>query len=374
MAKFVRHIILFMLPLLLLAAVITIPVWESRELNPIIVNAKKQRDNHNCVIGLGYNEQTSYYKLLNANYYGAPIISLGTSRVMQFKNGFFSSEFYNCGGAVGGNYNEYKNFLENLNYTPEIVIVGLDAWVFNDAWNYNCAAYESFQTIDEVDRGAISLMKSIFMDWRSGKWKIADLNNYPGNVGFNGRVKDNGFMYDGSYYYGDIYRNPLSSEDYEFVDTYDRISTGTRRFEWGDHIDEDTLRQLENLLNYCKDNDIYVIGFSAPFAPSIYDRMMNSGNYRYIDEMNPACMEIFNDYGFEYFNYIDGESLDSTDEFFIDGFHGSEIVYAKILKDMASHNSIIAKYVDVDRIDESLNNAYSSYVIENPFTRVSLPN
>lgn len=376
MAKFIRNIILFILPLLLLVAV-TIPVFfmarGTGEFNSITESAEEQRKNHNCVIGLGYNEQTTYYKLLNANYYHAPIISLGTSRVMQFKEVFFSSEFYNCGGAVGGNYNEYMNFLENLDYTPETVIVGLDAWVFNDAWNIGCATYESFQEIEEVDRGTIPLMKSIFKDWFSGKWKAADLNLYPGNIGFNGRVKDNSFMYDGSYYYGDLYRDPSSSWDYEFVDTQNRISNGVSRFEWGNHIDEDTLKQLENLLSYCKDNDIRVIGFLAPFAPSIYDLMDESGNYGYLGEINPACTELFNKYGFEFYDYMDGGKLDLTDEYFIDGFHGSEIVYGNILKDMVVHNSSVEKYVDIGQIDEFINHAYSGYVFEDPFSRSSLP-
>ena len=376
MAKFIRNILLFILPLLLLVAE-TISVffmaWGTGEFNSITESAEEQRKNHNCVIGLGYNEQTSYYKLLNANYYRAPIISLGTSRVMQFKKGFFSSDFYNCGGAVGSYYNEYMNFLENLDYIPETVIVGLDAWVFNDAWNVGCATYESFQEIEEVDRGTIPLMKSIFKDWCSGKWKAADLNLYPGNIGFNGRVKDNGFMYDGSYYYGELYRDPSSSWDYEFVDTHNRISNGVSVFEWGNHIDEDTLRQLENLLSYCKDNDIRVIGFLAPFAPSIYDLMDESGNYGYLGEINPACTELFNKYGFEFYDYMDGGKLDLTDEYFIDGFHGSEIVYGNILKDMVAHNSSVEKYVDIGRIDELIKHAYSGYVFEDPFSRSSLP-
>ncbi len=263
--------------------------------------------------------------------------------------------------------------MENLDYTPETVIVGLDAWVFNDAWNVGCATYESFQEIEEVDRGTIPLMKSIFKDWLLGKWKAADLNLYPGNIGFNGRVKDDGFMYDGSYYYGDMYRDPSSSWDYEFVDTHNRISNGVSRFEWGNHIDEDTLKQLENLLSYCKDNDIRVIGFLAPFAPSIYDLMDETGNYGYLGEINPACTELFNKYGFEFYDYMDGGKLDLTDEYFIDGFHGSEIVYGNILKDMVAHNSSVEKYVDIGQIDELINHAYSGYVCEDPFSRSSLP-
>lgn len=376
MAKFVRNIVLFLLPLLLIVLA-TIPLYflakGTGETDPIEKSAEEQRNNHNSIIGLGYNEQTAYYKLLNANYYEAPIISLGTSRVMQFKEGFFSSQFYNCGGAVAGNYNEYRNFIENLAYTPEMILVGLDAWVFNDAWNAGCAEYNTLQEIKEVDRGMIPLMKAIVKDWISKKWSAEELNMYPGNIGFNGRVKDNGFMYDGSYYYGDLYRDPTSSADYKFIDTKNRISNGVSRFEWGRDIDEDTLIQLESLLSYCKEHDITVIGFLAPFAPSIYSIMEDSGNYNYLNEIAPACNKIFSKYGYEFYDYMDGAILEVTDEYFVDGFHGSEIVYGRIIEKMIENDSDIKQYADLDNIKYLIENAYSEYVFDDPFTRSSLP-
>lgn len=375
MIKFVRNIVLFLLPLLVLL-VAAVPFYflakGTGEFDSIAVSAEAQRKNPNCIIGLGYNEQTAYYKLLNANYYKAPVISLGSSRVMQFKKEFFSIEFYNCGGAVGGNYNEYRNFLENLEYTPETVIVGLDAWVFNDAWNIVCVEYKNFQYIKEVDRGTIPLMKAIVEDWISKKWTNDDLNQYPGNIGFNGRVKNSGFMYDGSYYYGDLYQDPTSSGDYEFSDTMNRISNGMLRFEWGEHIDDDTLNQLDNLLSYCKEQNINVIGFLAPFAPSIYDVMEESGNYHYLYEIAPACNKIFDKYDYAFYNYIDGDSIDMTDEYFIDGFHGSEIVYGHILKNMVDNGSGIEKYVDLSQIDMLIENAYSGYVFADPYSQSSM--
>lgn len=376
MARFVRNVVLFILPVVLLLGVpisLYFLARETGEFDSIEVSAENQRNNHNSILGLGYNEQTAYYKLLNANYYEAPIISLGTSRVMQFKEGFFTTQFYNCGGAVGGNFNEYRNFIENLKYSPDTIIIGLDAWVFNDAWNLGCAEYNGFQQITELDRGTVPLMKAIVKDWVSRKWSVDELNLYPGNIGFNGRVKDNGFMYDGSYYYGDLYRDPTSSGDYEFADTKSRISNGVSRFEWGEHIDEDTLKQLENLLSYCKEKNINVVGFLAPFAPSIYDIMSESGNYNYLNEIMPACANLFDSYGYEFYDYMDGENLGLSDEYFIDGFHGSEVAYGRILQNMVESNSSLKQYTNLGSIEYLNYNAYSGFVFENPFKRNSMP-
>ena len=102
MKRFVRDIILFMLPIMILVAGAVTIYYEALncgELASIDKNIEAQRENHNSIIGLGYNEQTSYYKLVNANYYQANVLALGTSRVMQFKNEFFEESFYNCGGG-----------------------------------------------------------------------------------------------------------------------------------------------------------------------------------------------------------------------------------------------------------------------------------
>lgn len=369
MIKYVKDILLFIFPLLLVGASICplyFMVKSTGELNSTEDIVEKQWNNSNCLVGLGYNEQTPFYKLLNANHYKAPIISLGTSRVMQFKQFFFSSQFYNCGGAVEGNFNEYKNFIENLDYSPEIIIIGLDTWVFNDAWNRNYPQYNSFQEIKEFSRGTIPLMK-IIADWIARKWSVDDLNLYPENIGFNGKVKDNGFMYDGSYYYGNIYRDPTSSTDYKFGDTKKRIAKGVSRFEWGAHIDESTLIQLDNLLSYCQKNNINVIGFLPPFAPSIYNMMKNSGNYNYLTEIAPACKKIFEKYNLEFYDFMDGENLDMPDEYYIDGFHGSEIVYGHILEKLVMSNSAVSQYVNTHKIRHLIDNAYSGYTFYNPF-------
>ena len=366
MKRFIKNIILFMLPvfiMLLSALPLYLMAVSTGEFDSITANIEKQRSNPVSLLGLGYNEQTQYYKLLNVNDYKPKIIALGTSRVMQFEHDFFKESFYNCGGVVGGNYDEYLNFLQNLTYKPDVIILGLDTWVFNRAWNKSRKVYDRFTPIKEIQR---SLLISIIRDWFSGKWKLSDLNLYPKNIGFNGRVNDEGFMLDGSYYYGYIYRAPEKQKDYQFADTLHRIRTGTARFEWGEHIDEKTLSLLNKLLHYCKEQGITVIGFLPPFAPTIYTTMYSSGNYGYMNEIKPACEKLFKKYEFSFFDYQNGAELNVGDSFFVDGFHGSEVVYGKIVLDMARKDEEFKKYVDTNRLETLLNNAYNGLVFENP--------
>lgn len=373
MERFIKNIILFSIPIFLIGACV-IPFYlagyNTGEFSDIDEAIKSQREDHNILLGLGYNEQTPYYKLMNADYYQADIIALGTSRALQYKSVYFKGDFYNCGGAVAGNYDEYKNFLENLSYTPDMILLDLDAWVFNDAWNQSCRDYDDHVDITMIQRDMGPMLKQVIKDWSAGRWKASDLDLYADNIGFNGKIRDSGFMYDGSYYYGDIYRYPEIQQDYQFKDTRDRIKKGDRRFEHGDHVDPDTVDRLDGLLRYCSHNDIYVIGYIAPFAPSIYKEMIESGAYGYLDEIDAESRKIFERYGFELYDHASGDIPDVIDGYFIDGFHGSEVAHALMVRDMLRHGSEIKVYIDEKKLDSLIRDAYSGSVFERPDKRI----
>lgn len=368
MIKFIKKILLFLSPLVVLVCMI-IPFWRyanmTGELDSIEKNLIKQRE-MNCLLGLGYNEQTIYYKCLNANYYRAPIIAVGSSRVMQFRKMYFASEFYNCGGVDGDSFCDYTNFLMNLDYTPETIVVGFDTWHFNPAFDDVPSSEYEYHEISEVDRSKMSLIKTIIRSWINRQWRAKDLYNYPNNIGFNGRVKDHGFMIDGSYYYGQIYRDSSTSHDYGFSDTLRRIEYGMSKFEYGDSVDSDALAQLEDFLKYCKDNNINVIAFFPPFAPTIYNDMIESGKYTYINYASEECEELFSQYDCEFYDYTDISGLGVTDEYFIDGFHGSEVAYGYMVIDMIENGSAISKYVDDELLCGILAQSYSSLSFYDP--------
>ena len=370
MKRFIKNILLFLMPVaIFFCSLVPFYLWAEKtgEFAPVMFNVARQRSETRALLGMGYNEQTQLYKLINANHYQKRVIALGTSRVMQFEEEFFNEGiFYNCGGGANENYDEYLNFVKNLKYKPEIIILGLDSWVFNDAWNKNLHVYDYFQELRETQSDSLRLIVPIIRDWVQGKWTVASLDAYPNNIGFNGRIKDKGFRLDGSHYYGDVYRHPELQQDYKFVNTLHRIKTGTMRFEYGEHIDSETLRLLDELLKYCKEQGIFVVGFIPPFAPSIFTAMIDSGKYGYIAEIAPACRELFNKYGFEFYDYQDGAVLGFPDDHYVDGFHGSEVVYGQIVKDMAEKSVIMKRYVDIGRLTEMLKNPYSGLVFVNP--------
>ena len=359
MKKFIKNVVLFITPFLLFSPILLWFVYigyrtgELKDADEVIL---EQRENDSTLLGLAYNEQNAYYKISNANYYQADVIAVGTSRVMQIRNDYFTTSFYNCGGGANENFDSYLNFIKNLEYKPQVIILGLDCWVFNDNWNRGLMHYEDYRAIEKTKRSKLSLVKALISDWNAKKWSRDTLSFFPNNIGINGIVKNNGFRNDCSYCYGDTYLHPESQPDYQFMDTIERINNGVSRFEYGDHIDSETIKLLDNLLAYCEGSGIYVVGFTAPLAPGIYERMEHSGNYGYLDEIVPECNRIFSEHGFGLYDYLDGESLGYGDEYYVDGFHGGDIVYAEIVKRIAEHVTEVAFCVDYDLLLEIVKN------------------
>ncbi len=363
MVRFIKQLVLFSIPLFFVIAVFGFFYfvgWQTGEFKNLERSAIRQQEDHRILLGYGYNEETPYYKQFNANRLEADIITVGTSRVMPFRDMYFNKSFYNCGGCVSSRYDEYTNYLKNLTYTPKMVIVGLDLWVFNkereDLYGEPIDT-RSVRSIQKEDRSVVIMTTDLMKDYLKKKWTFSDLRNYPFNVGMNGVVKGAGFRYDGSYCYGDIIHDPNSTSKDRFEDMMQRLQNGTQRFEYGEEINEETVKQLEILCNYCEEKNIELVTILMPLAPSIYDKMVEMGTYGYMDKIAPVCGKIVSESGFEFWDYLDGELIDLSDEYYTDGFHGGEIVYAKMLQHMIDHGSVLADYVDREELDKLMDNA-----------------
>lgn len=50
--------------------------------------------------------------------------------------------------------------------------------------------------------------------------------------------------------------------------------------------------------------------------------------------------------------------MNVTDEYFIDGFHGSDVVYGYVAYEMINSGSSISQYVDLQVIERLLDNVF----------------
>lgn len=362
MKKFIIKVLIFLLPFGALISPFIYVAEKSMEICDLDKVIDIQNNSEDMLLGMGYNEQTKYYKYRNANSFKAEVISLGTSRVMQFKAPYFSTDFYNCGGAVGSNYNEYLEFLENLEpeALPEYLILGLDSWVFNEKWS------GTYHPLSKREVSKVSIVKRIADDYFSHKWTLKQFLTGYDNIGFNGIIKGNGFRKDGSYYYMDTYLYPEKQNDYCFKDTFSRIRQGSARFEYGESVSQDTVQYLEKLLEFCSQREIFVIAFITPYAPSVVKKMEETGGYSYLNKIAPALQGMFDRYGYELYDFTNIKQLGCDNSYFVDGFHGGDVAYGMLIREMCQKNSRIKKVVNEDMLRKMLDGKFSNLLFDAP--------
>jgi len=374
MKKFLITILLFLLPIILLAAIPTAVLIISKEnffkIDEIISSKKKY------IIGYVYNEANYIYlklKYLNLNE-RKDILALGSSRVLQFRENMFDSSFYNAGYTIVG-VSDFKLFLDNVpkQKYPKYMIIGLDQWMFNKKANYyNNNSINSWKNSLNFFPKPESYF-NIYKDLITKKYSFITLadNDSINKIGLNAKINNNGFTNDGSMLYGQqinkLLNNDITANDYNYEDTYyeiDRIKN-KGRFAYGDSVDNIALLELTELLEFCNLNKIKVIAFFPPFADKVYQKLSENGNYNYLNELSYKIKPLFDKYGFELYNFPTVSSCGSSDSETIDGFHGGEVTYQRILLRMLESGSTLNEVADINRIKKDLLNRKNNYQIYN---------
>jgi len=312
-----------------------------------------------CLIGLAHTDPISMVKILNLESKKYEVIALGTSRVMQFRSSFFKPGFfYNAGGCIKS-IKDMRNFFSKIpkpNY-PKVLILGLDPHFFNAKWENNYISSAAY--ISELNNKTYSFTSTaqktflgLLEDVKDRKISIKDIgegfkkSNYK-KMGFTAFYKENGFRNDGSYYYGNVYKNPNSEDlpDYKFKDTLNRIAKGNRYFEYGQEVDPVAVGELNIFLEECYQKNIHVVGFISPYAQDIYDKLMDSGDdYSYIKKIYPVVSKVFNKYGYLIMNFANMKSFGAPREEIVDGLHASEKAYLRIFLELINKDTVLKNF------------------------------
>jgi hypothetical protein len=295
---------------------------------------------------IAFSDRNVEYKLHNLLNRNPELAIIGTSRVMSFRAEMFPDYVnYNAGGIVS-NISHFRPLLEKLideGNAPEIIIIGLDQYFFNESWD------KVRPTDSEMYRNSLQSSSKIVIPDRLRL--IESLLNEPRvlisesilkskNIGLLGKVYNQGFRVDGSYYYGRYYEFGINN-DPDFSDTIYRIENGVRRFEYAEDYNPRSVEELEAFLLLAKQHEIFVVGFMPPYAPSINEFMALNGNYEYINQASIEISRLFIGLDYKYFDFTSMES--TRDSQYIDGFHGDEKVYELIAVEI---NNILNKPIN----------------------------
>lgn len=360
-------VILFCLSVLVILSPVIYVTVVCGEWQDIDVVLQQQREaDGECLVGMSYGEaNTGYMKIENAKYYQPEILAVGASRIMQMKGMYFNTTFYNS-GTSRQNFDIDSYFIESLNSSsmPKIVILDLNQFNFND--NYEAIQFgTSKRNYGFFDAFTLTI-DNLWSDLMSGtllKSVSNIINNDNKGIGYDAKTSHNGFMKDGSHYYGNTYMNPNATLAL-IHDQTKMVKSGTGWFTHGDNISTQSVDDLNRLLKLCKDNGIYVIGCLPPYSPTILEMLDEyKESYAYLSKVYPTCKQLFDKYGYELYDYTDMQGHGIDDTYFVDGFHGGEVAYLKMVIDMVNQKSVLNNYTNVEYLNALYDNRASNLTI-----------
>lgn len=373
MKRFLLQILVFSAPILLFLAVPTYILWNSGESFHSINKLVSEKSNY--LIGYTYFEnKTGYLKWKHIqSQEKKEVLALGSSRILQFREKMFEASFYNAGFTITSVV-DFEPFLRGLPKTkwPAFLLISLDQWMFN-------SAYDSLANVPKTDAweknfsffpSLFPVYKTIYLDLKAKKLRQKAIENEPKDViriGLNAQLNWTGFRNDGSMFYGSqiskLLRRDSSAADFNFSETFKRIQNGNRRFEFGQKVNQKAIFELEKFLAFCKQEGIEVIAFLPPFAESVCQKMEQSGNYAYMGKIMPALKPVFEKRGFELYDFTNIKSCGSTDSEAIDGFHGGEVTYLKILISMLQSGSSLNKVCKLKKLESDLKQRKNNFLV-----------
>ncbi len=346
--KFWLKLSIFSLPFVLLLAFPLFVMIVTGELLPISTVISLSDGSPDFRYGPAYSNADRYYKISEVRRRKPEVLALGTSRVMQIRSEFFSQpqQFYNAGGGLT-RLEHFRVFLQQAGYTPRILIVSMDQNFFNDNWK--AVKYENYAArLAADDRAGLGTLlvgwRWVYRDYLNGKFRLSDLRAFPHRIGVSACAQRNGFRADGSYDYGTKVSDNLA---FRLQEAFDRIEARTLLFEKGDQVSEERVSELKRLLEYCYSHNIKVVGFLPPYAHAVYKKMQEVGDYHYLSQIADRLQPLFDQYDFTFADFSDLAWLGADDSEVIDGFHGNDRAYRRILSKLAERDAQLAQYTVV---------------------------
>ena len=335
--------------------------------NELKFSEKDIQNKKEYLVGFRYSggyTKLKMWEIKNSKPY--EVWALGSSRVLQFRKHFFIKSFYNVGYTIS-QIQDFKALLSSTDKEkhPKLLIVGLDQWMFNSNWARTLASKpkKNYKDFTSLSKGFSDQAQQLFKDLIKANLEFSELLLFDENrIGLDAKLNLKGFRKDGSMNYikqiNGLLCNSNKIKDFEYENTLDRIKKGDRRFQFGDSVNSEAVVILEDFVKFCAQYDIHIVSFLPPFAKTVNEALNNSGRHKYIFKITPILDSLSLTYNhWDHYNF----TQKGPDEEMIDGFHGGELNYAKIVLSMDSANSIFSNYVNRDSLHNLIKNRKHNY-------------
>lgn len=362
-SSYVKAFLSYLAVLVLFAVMLLIPyscLWLHESGDVAVERAVAAQSGEDFILfGSGLSQDFVDYKLQLYASVKPDIVTIGSSRVMQFRGGWFREKYTNMGG-VAGNLAVLRSTIDAMLaiHKPTAIIIGLDFWWFLPQWeshpethvpptsgSYNYSLSSLKKPWEWLLEGKISLHE--FLAPITGVFGEGFRTD---RYGIMAQQSNDGFGPDGSWYYTAEITGQKPALDYGFKDTLGNIERGTRAFY---HAGPEQTGPAEAHINafaeiWCKlkTRGIHTFVFIPPLAKKVLARM-DATSYPHLYELRKALLSR----GIDVLDLTDPAVLGASDCEFVDGFHGGDVLYARILRQMADSWPRLLPYVNMERLD-----------------------
>ncbi|MBP6297818.1 MAG: hypothetical protein KA401_00610 [Anaerolineae bacterium] len=356
-------LIAYVMPFLLGFHVLTGALVYIGESMPLqwVVSLQKQHDD--VLYRPMYGNRDLQFKIMSANARRAEVLAVGSSRILQFRAGFFNRNpdaFYNA-AAPAWRLEQITDLLFSLDSQalPRVLILSIDPPWFNESYigDEFPDPLSDLENLFLADRSILQdivtrkdLSRPGFDPW--GYLRRTEPGGSGGTALGMRAIRDgHGFRSDGSEQYGDFLVARWLWQPQMRDNHLGMLIRGEDMYVSGRTPSQFALSQLESILEFASLNEITVIGFLPSYAPSIWRRMMQDGEHTYITALTADLRIRFEAYRFPFFDFSDGQSTATPDEEFFDGWHASELsnlrLYIAMLQALPD---VLGTYSDLDAL------------------------
>lgn len=274
------------------------------------------------------------------------VLIVGSSRVMAFAGEAFNGTVYNSGGAAN-TLDQAVTFIRAAReiHQPKAILLGLDFWWFNP--NRDDEIDITSQDSDRIELSLSQLLAPI--EWiADGEVKPSEFLSTlaaPGpGIGALAQFHGQGWDKFGRYHYGELYDGRMESEDKQFERTLERLRKAKASSKFSVRVapEPTAIAALGTLVNELRAEGIDVTLLLPPIAAPVLSELTLSPE----QVLLPAWQTAMHGLGIPVIDAQDPASVASEPCEFIDGFHGGEVTYLRILDRIAGGSAVLARAID----------------------------
>lgn len=360
MISFFKKLALFVLPLGLVFIFPSLVTYYGKEYFSVAKIVTIQSRYPETLFSFAYNAATFYpYKKKLVEISNPKVITLGSSRVMQFREEFFTppSSFINAGGA-GKSLEDIENFVKALTSTSSInvIILGLDKELLESPYHSKEIIKERILPVRFISI-AVSMSRRIYLDYFAHKYSIRDLydtSTHTNHIGLAALLHRDGFRKDGSYRYGGASVNParLANVEAEIIAKKDNIENSVITPTDTTKNIEQNIQALKRILKDAKEKKIIVLGIMPPYPTDIYDALdKHDESFKVV---SGEIWKSFRDNNFLFFDLSSIKTFGGKETEFVDAIHGTDTMHLKMIIYLIEQTNVLDKYTDIKSLKDIL--------------------